>query len=191
MNQPGWWFGVFWGLQKYSQLLKGPGFFKKIDGAVQIIASPRRPPRWKKRGWLSQTLRQRWQLKTVAASMRCAGAMVFLTACVVLHHCRHSYFTQPLCNQVCCAQRKAFPSRPSIWNWASRTARGGCTGQTGQIGAIVSWVRQSWAEHASHSSIPTYSRSFSVATKYSGWWFQPLWNIWVKLGSSSPNRGWK
>ena len=25
--------------------------------------------------------------------------------------------------------------------------------------------------------------------QWSGWWFQPIWKIWVKMGSSSPNRG--
>ena len=25
--------------------------------------------------------------------------------------------------------------------------------------------------------------------RFSSWWFQPLWKIWVKMGSSSPNKG--
>ena len=33
--------------------------------------------------------------------------------------------------------------------------------------------------HLSSKPIPTIT----------GWWFQPIWKIWVKMGSSSPNRG--
>ena len=61
--------------------------------------------------------------------------------------------------------------------------------QSKSIQQISSRLSRTRSQPKENHHQPFHSHSHSLPTLFARWWFQPLWKIWVKIGSSSPSFG--